>query len=57
MNHYLLSKLGDDKNKKFIRTINGKVNYTEIKGGLALPYEHIFQNICDYLVKKRYFKL
>jgi len=40
--------------KKFIRTVSEKIPFCNIKGGLVLPYEHIIQNICDYLIKKEY---
>ena len=42
-----------DSSQKYIRTINGKITSTEIKNCFVLPYEHIIQNICDYLIKKK----
>ena len=47
-----LNQLNPELCKKFIRTVSGKIPFSEIKGGLVLPYEHIIQNICDYSVKK-----
>lgn len=52
MNSLIINSHDPDYTKKFIRTVNDKVPFSEVKGGLVLPHEHIIQNICDYLVKK-----
>lgn len=42
-----------NSSNKYIRTVNGKLKLSDLKGGMTLPYEHIIQNICDYLIKKK----
>lgn len=52
MESFTNNNLNSDISKKYIRTVNDKISFSEVKGGLVLPYEHIIQNICDYFVKK-----
>jgi hypothetical protein len=38
--------------EKYIRTINNKLKLKDLKGGFVLPYEHLIQNITEYILKK-----
>jgi hypothetical protein len=39
--------------EKFIRTTNGAKKKSDFENSFSLPYEHIVQNICDYLAEKK----
>lgn len=44
-----------DSKEKFIRTANGPKSKDLFlqEGKCCLPYEHIIQNICEYLIENR----
>jgi hypothetical protein len=39
--------------EKLIRTTNGGMSKAEFSGSVILPYEHIIQNLCDFLIPNK----
>jgi hypothetical protein len=45
--------MDSDSSEKFIRTANGPILKDNLKGHYVLPYEHICQNICDFIIPNK----